>query len=124
MWLTYEFNPIRRVNYFEQEIFKNFEAATVTNHVNPPLPPSLDSTYKHSWWKSWLRKDGKVPNKTSQACEGLYPLCNVADLVYSNKLKQNHKNIHENLTFTLATDEKSSWKIANPKYDPIDIKMN
>ena len=54
----------------------------------------------------------------------LYPLRKVADLVYSNKLKQNHKNIDENLTFTLATDEKSSRKIANPKYDPIDIEMN
>ena len=66
----------------------------------------------------------EVPNETSQACRGLYALRNVADLVYSNKLKQNHKNIHENLTFALATDEKSSRKIANPKYDPIDIEMN
>ena len=56
--------------------------------------------------------------------KGLYPLRNVADLVCNNKLKQNHKNIHENLTFTLATDEKSSRKIANPKYDPMDIEMN
>ena len=56
--------------------------------------------------------------------EGLYPLRNVADLVYSNKLKQNQKNIQENLTFMLTTEEKSSRKIANPKYDPIDIEMN
>ena len=31
----------------QQEIFKNFQATTVTNRFNPPLPPSLDSTYKH-----------------------------------------------------------------------------
>ena len=31
----------------KQEIFKNFQATTVTNRFNPPLPPSLDSTYKH-----------------------------------------------------------------------------
>ena len=54
----------------------------------------------------------------------MYPLRNVADSVYSNKLKQNQKNIHENVTFTLATDEKSSRKKANPKYDLIDIEMN
>ena len=105
----------------KEEIFKNFQAVTVTNHFNPP---QLDSTYKHPWWKSWLLKDGKVPNETSQACRGLYPWRNVVDLVYSNKLKQNHKNIHKNLTITLATDEKSSGKIANPKYDPIDIEIN
>ena len=28
------------------------------------------------------------------------------------------------LLFTLATDEKSSQKIANPKYDPIDSEMS
>ena len=27
---------------------------------------------------------------------------NVGDVVYSNKLKQNHKSIHENVTFTLG----------------------
>ena len=42
------------------------------------------------------------------------PLCNVANL----------ENIHENLTFTLATDEKSSRKIANSKYDLIGSDMN
>ena len=31
----------------KQEIFKNFQAATVKNNFNLPLPPSLDSTYKH-----------------------------------------------------------------------------
>ena len=31
----------------KQEIFKNFQATTVTNRFNLPLPPSLDSTYKH-----------------------------------------------------------------------------
>ena len=31
----------------EQEIFKNFQAATIKNRFNPLLPPSLDSTYKH-----------------------------------------------------------------------------
>ena len=30
-----------------QEIFKNFQATTVKNRFNLPLPPSLDSTYKH-----------------------------------------------------------------------------
>ena len=30
---------------------------------NPPLPPSLDSTYKDPWRKSWLQKVGKAPNK-------------------------------------------------------------
>ena len=34
-------------NEKKQEIFKNFQATTVTNRFNPPLPPSLDSTYKH-----------------------------------------------------------------------------
>ena len=29
---------------------------------NPPLPPSLDSTYKDTWRKSWLQKVGKAPN--------------------------------------------------------------
>ena len=53
----------------------------------------------------------KAPNENRP---GPAPLRNVADLVYSNKLKQNRKNIHENITFTLATDEKSSRKIANP----------
>ena len=33
-------------------------------------------------------------------------------------------NTHENRTFTLATDEKSSRKIANSKYDPIDSEMS
>ena len=56
-------------------------------------------------------KVGKAPNENRP---GSAPLRNVADLVYSNKLKQNRKNIHENITFTLATDEKSSRKIANP----------
>ena len=31
----------------KKEIFKNFQATTVTNRFNLPLPPSLDSTYKH-----------------------------------------------------------------------------
>ena len=62
--------------------------------------------------------------KQAKPAEACYPLRNVVDLVYSNKLKQNDKNFHENLTFTLAADEKSSRKIANPKYDPIDIEMN
>ena len=31
-------------NEKKQEIFKNFQATTVTNHFNPP---QLDSTYKH-----------------------------------------------------------------------------
>ena len=31
---------------------------------------------------------------------------------------------HENRTFTLATEEKSSRKIANSKYDPIDSEMS
>ena len=66
-------------------------------------------------------KVGKTPNENRP---GHAPLRNVADLVYSNKLKQNHKNIHENITFTLARDEKSARKIANPKYDPIDVEMN
>ena len=30
---------------------------------NPPLPPSLDSTYKDPWRKSWLQKVGKAPNE-------------------------------------------------------------
>ena len=30
---------------------------------NPPLPPSLDSTYKDPWRKSWLQKVGKAPNQ-------------------------------------------------------------
>ena len=34
-------------NEKKQEIFKNFQATTVTNRFNPHLPPSLDSTYKH-----------------------------------------------------------------------------
>ena len=34
-------------NEKKQEIFKNFQATTVTNRFNPPLPPSMDSTYKH-----------------------------------------------------------------------------
>ena len=33
-------------------------------------------------------------------------------------------NTHENRTLTLATDEKSSRKIANSKYDPIDSEMS
>ena len=107
---------------------RNFQKFS-SGHGNEPLQspwlfPSLDSTYKHPWWKSWLRKDGKVPNETSRACRGLYPLRNVADLVYSNRFKQNHKNIHENVTFTLASDENPLEKIANPKYNPIDIEMN
>ena len=36
-----------RQNERKQEIFKNFQATTVTNRFNLPLPPSLDSTYKH-----------------------------------------------------------------------------
>ena len=35
-------------NEKKQEIFQNFQATTATNRFNPPLPPSLDSTYKHS----------------------------------------------------------------------------
>ena len=31
----------------KQEIFKNFQATTVTNRFNLPLSPSLESTYKH-----------------------------------------------------------------------------
>ena len=84
-----------------------------------------DSTYKHPWWKSWLRKDGKIPKGSNKpSLPRPVPLRNVADLIYRNKLKQNHKNIYGNLTFTLATDEKSSRKIVNPKYDPMDIEMN
>ena len=30
---------------------------------NLPLPPSLDSTYKDPWRKSWLQKVGKAPNE-------------------------------------------------------------
>ena len=45
---------------------------------------------------------------------GMYPLRNVA----------NSENILENLTFTLATKQKSSRKITNSKYDPIDSEMN
>ena len=48
-------------NKKKQEIFKNFQATTVTNRFNPPLPPSLDSTYKHPWRKSWLWKVRKTP---------------------------------------------------------------
>ena len=44
----------------------------------------------------------------------MYPLRNGA----------NSENIHENLSFTLATNEKSSRKITKSKYDPIDSKMN
>ena len=44
----------------KQEIFKHFQATTVTNCFNLSLPPSLDSTYKHPWRKSWLRKVGKA----------------------------------------------------------------
>ena len=47
----------------QQEIFKNFQATTVTNRFNLPLPPSLDSTYKHPWRKSWHRKVGKAPSE-------------------------------------------------------------
>ena len=36
-------------DFREQEILKNFQATTVTNRFNPPLPPSLDSPYKHPW---------------------------------------------------------------------------
>ena len=36
----------------------------------------------------------------------------------------NSENIHDNLTFTLVTNKKSSRKIANSKYDPLDIEMN
>ena len=36
----------------------------------------------------------------------------------------NSENIHENLTFTFATNEKSSRKITNSKYDPIGSEMN
>ena len=53
--------------------------------------------------------------KQARPAEACYPLRNVEDLVYSNKLKQNHKNIHENVTFTLASDEKSSRKNGQPQ---------
>ena len=37
----------RRNEKKKQEIFKSFQATTVTNRFNLSLPPSLDSTYKH-----------------------------------------------------------------------------
>ena len=36
----------------------------------------------------------------------------------------NSENIHENLTFTLAINNKFSRKITKSKYDPIDSEIN
>ena len=44
----------------------------------------------------------------------MYPLRNIA----------NSENIHENLTFTLVTNNKFSRKITKSKYDPIDSEIN
>ena len=60
-----------------------------------------------------FHKIGKVPNK-HRPRHVPRPLCNVA----------NSENYHENLTFTLTTKEKSCRKIANSKYDLLDIEMN
>ena len=45
IWLSIIINVLQ----LKQEIFKNFQATTGTNRFNPPLSPSLDSTYKHPW---------------------------------------------------------------------------
>ena len=66
---------------FKQEILKNVQATTVTNRFNPPLPPSLDSTYKHPWRISWLRKVGKAPSENRPG--PVPPWRNVANLIYS-----------------------------------------
>ena len=48
----------------------------------------------------------------------------MADLVHSNKFKKKIKHSRKSNIFTLATDERSSRKMANSKYDPIGSEMN
>ena len=54
--------------------------------------------------------------------QDLYPLRNVA--VYGNKFNNKIKHSQKSNIFTLATDEKSSPKIANSKYNLIGSEMN
>ena len=63
----------------------------------------------------------KTPNEHRP---GHVPLRNVADLVYSDKFKNKIKHSRKSNIFTLATNEKSSRKTTNSKYDPIGSEMN
>ena len=49
--------------------FQNFlsDDGNESLQYNPPLPPSLDSTYRDPWRKSWLQKVGKAPNENRPA---------------------------------------------------------